>query len=68
MSSNSNHNRIQAVLFCFIMVLLLASAALGASPMTKIDLGVNDLTLVVGESYSFRVTYEPEEASFHALR
>ena len=68
MFSNSVPNRIQTVLFCLIMVLLSGSAVLGSSPTAKIDLGVNDLTLEVGESYSFRVTYEPEDLSFHALR
>ena len=38
------------------------------SPVTKIDLGKDDLTLEVGKSYTFRVTYEPEEPSFHALK
>ena len=68
MFPNSIHNRIRTVLFYLITVLLSASPVLGASPVTKIDLGVNDLTLEAGESYSFRVTYEPEDASFLALK
>ena len=68
MFSNSIHDRIKTVLICLIMVLLLTSSVLGSSPVTKIDLGVNDLTLEVGDSYTFRVTYEPEESSFHPLK
>ncbi len=68
MSLSSIQNRIRTVLFCLIMMLLWASAALGSSPMPKIDLGVSELTLEVGESYIFRVTYEPEEQFLHALK
>ena len=68
MFSNSIQKWSWTVLLCLIMVLFCASAVLGASLMTKIDLGVRELTLEVGESYRFRVTYEPEEQSFHALK
>lgn len=68
MFSNSIQKWSWTVLLCLIMVLFCASAVLGASLMTKIDLGVSELTLEVGESYRFRVTYEPEEQSFHALK
>lgn len=61
MFSNSIQKWSWTVLLCLIMVLFCASAVLGASLMTKIDLGVSELTLEVGESYRFRVTYEPEE-------
>ena len=37
-------------------------------PVTKIDLGVRELTLEVGESYTFSVTYEPENTAFPYLR
>lgn len=68
MFPNSIHNKIKTVLICLAIQLLLASSVLGSSPVTKIDLGADDLTLEVGESYTFRVTYEPEEPSFHALK
>ena len=51
-----------------MMALLLTTSELGSSRVTKIDLGTDDLTLEVGESYTFRVTYEPEEPSVHALK
>ncbi len=68
MLANSIHNRIKTVLICLIMALLLTASVLGFSPVIKIDLGKDDLTLEVGESYTFRVTYEPEEPSVHALK
>ena len=37
-------------------------------PVTKIDLGISSLTLEVGESYTFNVTYEPENTAFPYLR
>ncbi len=36
--------------------------------VTKIDLGISSLTLEVGESYTFNVTYEPENTAFPYLR
>ena len=36
-------------------------------PITKIDLGVQNLTLQAGETYSFQITYEPEEPFIYAL-
>lgn len=68
MFSYSVYNRIKAVLACLLMALFLTSSVLGYSPVTKIDLGTDDLTLGVGESYTFRVTYEPEEPAFRALK
>lgn len=52
---------------CLLLVLLLTVPAAGSSNMSGIDLGVESLTLEVGESYSFQVTYEPETA-IHALK
>ncbi len=37
------------------------------SPITKIDLGVASLNLSVGESYTFHVTYEPENTVLTTL-
>ena len=68
MFSNIIHNRIKTVLIYLIIVLLFTASAAAFSPVTKIDLGVDDLTLEVGDSYSFRVIYEPEEPSVHALK
>ena len=52
---------------CLLLVLLLTVPAAGSSNMSGIDLGVESLTLEIGESYSFQVTYEPETA-IHALK
>ena len=37
-------------------------------PVTKIDLGIRELTLEVGESYTFNITYEPENTAYPFLR
>ena len=37
-------------------------------PVTKIDLGVRELTMDVGDSYTFAVTYEPENTARPYLR
>jgi len=39
----------------------------GYAPITKIDLGVETITLEVGESYQFHVTYEPEVPAYYSL-
>ena len=36
--------------------------------VTKIDLGIRELTLEAGESYTFRVTFEPENTAYPYLR
>lgn len=64
----SLHVRIRTVLLCIFLALLITLPVLGTPPITKIDLGVDILTLEVGESYSFRVTYEPENPRYHALK
>lgn len=51
----------------FLVLLLSVPAAVSANT-SGIDLGVESLTLEVGESYSFQVSYEPEAASIHALK
>lgn len=42
--------------------------AAGSAEPQKIDLGVETMTLEVGESYSFSVSYEPEDMAVHALK
>lgn len=46
----------------------MAVPAAGSAEQQKIDLGVETLTLEVGESYSFSVSYEPEDMAVHALK
>lgn len=60
-------DKLQTISLCLLLVLLLSVPAAGSSNTSGIDLGVENLTLEVGESYSFRVTYEPEPA-IHALK
>ena len=36
--------------------------------VTKIDLGIRELTMEVGGSYTFRVTFEPENTAYPYLR
>ena len=58
-------------LLCLVMVSLPVSAQDGDyvpyEPITKIDLGVSSLNLAVGESYTFDVTYEPENTILTTL-
>ena len=68
MVSNSFHKHVRVVLVCFFITLFLSFPAAGRDHVTNIDLGVEDLTLNVGESYTFTVTYEPENPSFHSLK
>lgn len=42
-------------------------ASASAQQITGIDLGIHDLILEVGESYTFEVTYEPEDPPFNTL-
>ena len=59
------------ILFFLLLVTALPAAAAGQnsgeqrsnSPVTKIDLGIRELTMEVGDSYTFRVTYEPENTA-----
>ncbi len=52
---------------CLLLVLLLSVPVAGSSNMSGIDLGVESLTLEIGENYSFQVIFEPETA-IHALK
>ena len=58
-------------LLCLVMISLPVSAQDGDyvpyEPITKIDLGVSSLNLAVGESYTFDVSYEPENTILTTL-
>ncbi len=58
-------------LLCLLLVSLPAAAQeedyVPYQPITKIDLGVTDLHLAAGESYTFNVTYEPAETILTTL-
>ncbi len=56
-----------SVLICLLFTAAAVSAADPAyskSPITNIDLGVTDLILNVGESYTFDVKFTPENTLF----
>ena len=62
------------VLFLLICILFFAFPVFAQdgeyvpySPITKIDLGVSSLHLSAGESYTFHVTYEPENTVITSL-
>ncbi len=64
-------------IFLLIMVLLFLpdtiladdhSARRAYEPITGIDLGVEDLTLETGETYNFKIRYEPEEPYYYTLK
>ena len=61
----------QKLLWLFFVLLSLVLPAFPAlaqeEPITKIDLGVSSLHLSVGESYTFHVTYEPENTILKSL-
>ena len=59
-----------SVLICLLFAAAAVSAADPAyskSPITNVDLGVTDLILDVGESYTFDVKFEPENTAFRLL-
>ncbi len=73
--------KILQIPYIFILTVLLLFTALpgmaagqnGGEPgtggsVTKIDLGIRELTLEAGESYTFRVTFEPENTAYPYLR
>ncbi len=66
---NSTHDHTKALL-CIVLALLIFALAIPAfaEPITKIELNTHDLTLEVGESYAFQVTYEPEQPDFYTLK
>lgn len=64
------------ILFFLLLVTALPAAAAGQnsgeqrsnSPVTKIDLGIRELIMEAGDTYTFRVTYEPENTARPYLR
>lgn len=61
------------VFLCLILVFIPAAAQEVSvrkpyEPITKIDLGVSDLEMKVGETYTFKVSYEPKEPAFYSLK
>ena len=73
--------KILQIPYIFILTVLLLFTALpgmaagqnggeqrSGGSVTKIDLGIRELTLEAGESYTFRVTYEPENTAYPYLR
>ncbi len=59
-----------SVLICLLFAAAAVSAADPAyskSPITNVDLGVTDLILDVGESYTFDVKFTPENTAFRLL-
>lgn len=66
---NNFYYRHNIFLYVIAAVLILCSAAAAGNyaPITSVDLGVEQLELEVGESYTFEVTYEPAEPSFYSL-
>ena len=67
-SSHSHKYSCRVLTFCLcILLTLITFASASAQRITGIDLGVHDLTLEAGESYTFEVTYEPEIPLFYSL-
>ncbi len=61
-----NLKRMLGLCLCIIMVLACFASA-HAEPITAIDLGVDELSLKAGETYTFNVKYEPEVPQFYSL-
>lgn len=65
--------RKQNIFLLFFVCLLLFSLPAAAQenrqyiPIERIDLGVKDLTLAVGETYVFPIRFEPADPSIHTL-
>ena len=59
------------ILFCLVLFYLPVMAQdeeiVSNGPITKVDLGVDSLNLAVGESYTFQVTFEPENTDLTTL-
>ena len=64
------------ILILFLLYMALPVMAAGqnggnqksSQPVTKIDLGIRELTMEAGESYTFHVTFEPENTAHPYLR
>ena len=69
---------IPSIIILFLFLLFLALPVMAAeqngggqksnSPVTMIDLGINELFMDVGDTYTFTVTYEPENTARPYLR
>ena len=55
------------LLICMLMAVNPISAQNAYEPITKIDLGVKTLSLNPGETYTFKVSYEPREPLIETL-
>ena len=59
------------ILICLVLIGFMPEVrevhAAQSGPITKIDLGVTELNLSVGESYTFDVRYEPEDTVLTTL-
>ncbi len=62
----SRFKRALSLCLCIILTLAFFTSAY-AEQITAIDLGIDDLTLKSGESYTFDVTYEPAVPQFYTL-
>lgn len=62
-------NSIKRFLFLIFYAVLIMTAVVPAfaEQINSIDLGVDELTLEVGETYTFQVTYQPETPRFYSL-
>ena len=63
---------ILTVLLLFKALPVMAAGQNGGEPksggsVTKVDLGISELTMEVGESYTFSVTFEPENTAYPYL-
>ena len=72
METRSQHIRkILLILICLVLIGFMPVVrevhAAQSGPITKIDLGVTELNLSVGESYTFDVRYEPEDTVLTTL-
>ena len=64
-----SHKKTMMFMMVIAMLMVMAVPSIGREykPITSIDLGVDNLTLEVGESYTFQVSYQPKEPYFYAL-
>ena len=70
--------QIHSIILLFFLLLFTALPVMAAeqnsgeqksnSPVTKIDLGIRELTMEIGDSYTFNVTFEPKNTARPYLR
>ena len=63
----SKQNRRTLILCLCVLLSFVFFASVNAEQITAIDLGIHDLTLKAGESYTFDVKYEPEIPQYYTL-